>query len=78
MSIKILALTIAIQLTATMKSTSSAFGCHYGQASRYLVGLMAVGHKNDSKQHAISDSEGNSSKIPQPQTMSSKFVINKQ
>ena len=71
-------LVLTIQLTATRKPTSSASGCHYGQASRYLVGLMAVGHKNDSKQHAISDSEGNSSKTPQPQTMSSKFVINKQ
>ena len=32
----------------------------------------------DSKQHAISDSEGNSSKTPQPQIISSMFVINNQ
>ena len=33
-------LAMTIQLTAIRKPTSSASGCHYGQASRYLVGLI--------------------------------------
>ena len=40
-------LALGIQLTAIRKPTSSDSGCHYGQASRYLVSLVVVGHKND-------------------------------
>ena len=41
------------------EANKQCFWLPYGQVSRYLVGLMAVGHKDDSRQHAISDSEGN-------------------
>ena len=60
MLIKKLALTyLVIRFTAARKPTSSASDCHYGQTNRYLVGLMVVGHKNDSRQQAISDVKGN-------------------
>ena len=47
MHVTIKKLALIIQLTVTRKPTSSASGCHYGKAIRYLVGLMVVGHKND-------------------------------